>query len=270
MRNGSSGHGPPGSWSSACCGIRLGRTQGRSSSCLRIPPSASAPRSGCRLVRLYPYQSGGSIVGFGLRTNADTCGGTGHKFGDDDDCWNTGYEFAAPFPRNDSALDVTNLKTLAQKGLSNSVGLPQQIANAVSEMQADTCMGHGFGLIDAVGPPITMIVQGEESTSLVVQTAEKIEEEQRKAIILAFVSAILVFIPIVGEILSTVAETADIAGTIAVLAAAGHAAFDVYTIVDDPKNASLAIFNLIMAPLALADVAVVAEAAQIRRKSGEG
>ena len=49
------------------------------------------------------------------------------------------------------------------------------------------------------------------------------------------------------------------------LGTAGNAAFDVYTIVDDPKNAPLAIVGLIMAPLALADVAVVAKAAQIRR-----
>jgi hypothetical protein len=61
-------------------------------------------------------------------------------------------------------------------------------------MQADTFMGDTFSLIDAVGLPIMMIVQGVKSMSLVVQTADKIAEE-RKAIILAFVSAILFFIP---------------------------------------------------------------------------
>jgi chitinase len=204
-------------------------------------------------------------VGFGLHTNMDTCGGTGHKVGDGDDCWNQGYEFAAPFPKNYSEVDVTNPKTLAQKGLSNSADLPQQITNAINEMQVETFMGDGFSLIDAVGLPIMMIVQGVESMSLVVQTADKIEEEERKAIILAFVSAILVFIPIAGEVPGTVAEAADIAGITTVLGAAGNAAFDVYNIVDDPKNAPLAIVSLIMAPLALADVAVVAKAAQIRR-----
>ena len=149
-------------------------------------------------------------VGFGLHTNSDSCSGSGHKVGDGAECWNTGYEFAAPFPKNYSAVDVTNPKTLAQKGLSNSADLPQQIANAISEMQADTFMGDGSSLVDAVGLPIMIIVQGVESMSLVVQTADKIEEQERKAIILAFVSAIMFFIPIAGEILGTVAERLQI------------------------------------------------------------
>jgi chitinase len=204
-------------------------------------------------------------VGFGLHSNQDSCGGSGHKVGDGADCWNSGYEFAAPFPKNYSAVDVTNPKTLAEKGLSNSGNLPQQIADAIAEMQADAYMYDGFSLVDAVGLPIMMIVQGVESMSMVVQTADKIEEQERKAIILAFVSAILFFTPIAGEVLRTVAEAADIAAIITVLGAAGNAALDVYTIVDDPKNAPLAIVGLIMAPLALADVAVVTKAAQIRR-----
>ncbi|EFX01764.1 hypothetical protein CMQ_8230 [Grosmannia clavigera kw1407] len=50
-----------------------------------------------------------------------------------------------------------------------------------------------------------------------------------------------------------------------VLDAAGNATMDVYTVVDDPANAPLAIVDLIMAPLALADVAIVARAAELRR-----
>jgi len=44
-----------------------------------------------------------------------------------------------------------------------------------------------------------------------------------------------------------VTELADISAIIGVLGAAGNAAFDVYTIVDDPANAPLAIVDLIMA-----------------------
>lgn len=204
-------------------------------------------------------------VGFGLHTDLDTCGGTGHKVGDGDQCWNTGYEFDAPFPDGYGPDNVTNPKDLAGAGLDNSANLPQQIGDVLAQMQTDTFMGDGFDVVDAVGLPIMMIVQGVESMSLVVQTADKIEEEQRKAIILAFVSAILFFVPIAGEVLGAVAGAADLAAIIAIMGAAGNAALDVFTIVDDPKNAPLAIVDLVMAPLALADVAVVARAARIRR-----
>ncbi|KAK8054957.1 glycosyl hydrolase- family 18 [Apiospora rasikravindrae] len=188
-------------------------------------------------------------VGFGLHTNADMCSGSGHKAGDGASCWDTGYEFAAPFPKDYGAEDVTNPKELAQKGLSNSADVPGQLADTVAQMRTDTYLGaSGYDVVDAVALPILMIVQGVESMAMVVQMADKIEEEERKALILAFISAILFFVPIAGEVLGTVAELADMAVIISVLGAAGNAAFDVYTIVDDPKNVPLAIVGLIMAP----------------------
>ncbi len=164
-----------------------------------------------------------------------------------------------PFANGYGADEVTNTKTLVSNGLSNSANLPGQSMNALSYI------GDGFQVVDTVSLPIMMIIQGVESMQLVVQTADKIDDEERKAIMLAFISAILFFVPIAGEALGAVAEVGDIAGIIAILGAAGNVALDVYTIVDDPNNAPMAIVDLIMAPLALADVAVIAKAANIRR-----
>ena len=44
-----------------------------------------------------------------------------------------------------------------------------------------------------------------------------------------------------------------------------NTAFDIYSIVDNPQNAPLAIMVLIFAPAALADVATITKAANIRR-----
>jgi chitinase len=110
-----------------------------------------------------------------------------------------------------------------------------------------------------------MIAEGVESMSLVIQTADKIEEEERKALIRTSISTILFFVPIAGEIIGSVTELADLAAILSVMGAAGTAALDVYTIVDDPDNAPLAIVDLIMAPLVLADVAVIAKASNIKR-----
>lgn len=103
----------------------------------------------------------------------------------------------------------------------------------------------------------------------VVQTADNIDEEKRKAIIMAFLSALLFFIPIAGEVVGAVTELGAIADVIALLGVAGNAAMDVYTIVDDAQNAALAIVDVAMAPAALADVAVIAKTANIRRGMAE-
>jgi chitinase len=204
-------------------------------------------------------------IGFGLYTDADMCSGSGNKPGNGADCWNTGYEFGAPFPNGYGAADVTNPEALAKSGLDNSADLPGQISDMIANMKALSFLGDGFAVVDAVSLPIMMIAQGVESMSIVVQTADKIEEEERKAIILAFISAILFFVPIAGELVGAVAEVADIVAIIDVLGAVGNAAMDIYTVVDDPANAPLAIVDLIMAPLALADVAIVAKAAELKR-----
>ena len=75
--------------------------------------------------------------------------------------------------------------------------------------------------------------------------------------------------PIAGEILGSVAELADIASIVSILGVAGNAAFDVYNTVDDPKNARLAIFSLILEPLALLDLVKIQKAANIRREMSD-
>lgn len=204
-------------------------------------------------------------IGFGLYTLYDSCGGTGHSPGDGDTCWNTGYEFNAPFPNGYTASDVTDPKDIVSKGLTNAGNLPDQVTSAIQAMQLMSYYGDGSELVDAIALPISMIASGVESMESVVQTADKIDEEKRKAIILAFLSALLFFIPIAGEVIGAVTELGAIADVIALLGVAGNAAMDVYTIVDDPQNAALAIVDLVMAPAALADVAVIAKAANIRR-----
>ncbi|KAM5475950.1 hypothetical protein MauCBS54593_000632 [Microsporum audouinii] len=50
-----------------------------------------------------------------------------------------------------------------------------------------------------------------------------------------------------------------------ILGTAGEAALNIYSIVDNPENAPLAIFSLILTPSGLADPAVISKAAAIRR-----
>ncbi|ETS82692.1 hypothetical protein PFICI_04568 [Pestalotiopsis fici W106-1] len=204
-------------------------------------------------------------IGMGRYTDVDSCEGTSHKEGDGAECWNQGYEFNVPVPQGYTEDDVTNPKDTVQSGLDAASDLPDQIDSILTQLKVLTYLGDPYELIDAISLPILMIASGVESMQEVIKTADKIEEAERKAIILAFISALLLFIPIVGEVASAVAGAADVAAVIAILGTVGNAAFDIYTIVDDKDNAPLAIVDLILAPLALADVAIVAKAATIRR-----
>lgn len=61
------------------------------------------------------------------------------------------------------------------------------------------------------------------------------------------------------------AELANIGRFISLVGATGNAALGIYTIIDDPVNAPLAIFSLVFAPLAITDIVALSKAAGVRR-----
>ena len=187
-----------------------------------------------------------------------------------DDCWGDGIDYNIPMPSGYNQGDVSNPKALVQKGLDNANHLGPQLKDTLLALQVTAYQGDAGELIDSISLPILMMVEAVENMFQVAEIADKITEEQRKAIILAFIGAILFFVPVAGEILGTVTELADLASIITILGATGNAALDIYTIIDDPQNAPLAIMGLVFAPAALADVATITKAANIRRGMKDG
>jgi hypothetical protein len=120
-----------------------------------------------------------------------------------------------------------------------------------------------------VSVPIFLIANAVEDMDRVEEIADKIDEEKKKALILAFIGAILFFIPIAGEVLGSVVEIGDMAAIITLVSVAGDVATGVYSIVDDPQNPLLGIMQIILTPLALANRGQVAKAASIRRGMSE-
>lgn len=187
-----------------------------------------------------------------------------------DVCWGAGMDYGIPMINNYGPSDVTNPKDLFIKALSNATDLGSQLTDAILDLRMNAYTGDGFELIDSLSLPVFMVVEASENMATVDSVAEKIDAEKRKSIILAVIGAILFFIPIVGEVVGSVAEGADIAAIVTFLGVAGNAAMDTYTALDDPQNAPLAILGLILAPLALSDVARIGQAANIRRGMSDG
>lgn len=185
--------------------------------------------------------------------------------GDGDECWDTGMDFSIPVINGYGAGDVANPKDLFNKALQNVTGLDTQLDGVLTDLRAGVYAGNANDLIDSISIPILMIEQSTENMQNVEETADKIDEEKKKAIILGVISAILFIVPAVGEVIGSVAEAADVAAIITTLGVAGNTAMDVYAIVDDPQSAPLAIFSLVMEPSALASVAQISRAANLRR-----
>jgi hypothetical protein len=180
-------------------------------------------------------------------------------------CWNYGYDFNYPQPNGYGAGDVSNPKAVVQKALESSNNIQQQLSNALTKVKLQAYYADEWELVDAVSIPVLLIAHAIEEMNQVEEIADKIDEQKKKALILAFIGAILFFIPIAGEVLGSVVEVGDLAAILTLVSAAGDVATGVYSIVDDPQNPLLGIMQIVLAPLALANVGQVAKAASIRR-----
>jgi chitinase len=120
-------------------------------------------------------------------------------------------------------------------------------------------------LVDSLALPILMVQDAVKQMSSIIEQVEHMEEEKRKSIILAFLSAIFFFLPIAGQIIGTVTALANVARVIATIGVLGDVALEIQSIVEDKNNLPLAIFGIVLSPLAIMDVAKIGKAASIRR-----
>ncbi|KAH8894676.1 glycoside hydrolase, partial [Thozetella sp. PMI_491] len=188
---------------------------------------------------------------------------------DFDSCHWEHWDMGIVVPNGYDKDDVLNPKDTATAAHDNLVDVPSQLTTIIGQIKGGTYEGSADDLVDTLAIPLAMLEEALANMDLVVDIADEIEEEKRKAIILAFLSAILFFIPMVGEVASALGAAAAIARIAALLGEIGNAALDIYSIVDDPSNAPLAIFLLVTGAVSLLDVAKIAKAAGFRRAVAE-
>lgn len=175
------------------------------------------------------------------------------------------WDINVPKPHGYDKSDVGNPKDTVSKALANGQTISPQIKTVLKEMSLGMYFGDGADLIDALAIPVAMIAEGTTSMQQIIDTADKIDAAKRKAILMAFLGAVLFLVPVAGEVLGTIAELANIGRIIALIGEAANVADDVATIVKDDKNAPLAIFGVILAPLALTDLVALSKAAGYKR-----
>ncbi|KAH8880237.1 glycoside hydrolase [Thozetella sp. PMI_491] len=180
-------------------------------------------------------------------------------------CQYSGWDYGLPVPHGFDASDVLNPKDVVQNAYSNLTNIVKDLPTAIDQLKKGVYTGDASDLAEALILPVYMI---EEAVNQIKQISDKIEEwdnEKRKNAILAFITGILFFVPIVGELVGTISTLATIGRIIAILGTLGELATDIYGVVDTKGNDPLAIFTLVLSPLAVFDAAQMAKAAKISR-----
>lgn len=170
-----------------------------------------------------------------------------------------GVDYNIPVPNGYSASEVANPKVVVQKVQGRVSNLAPEIQKIQRQISLDSWFGDGTELIDAITMPILMLAQATENMENEVTVAKKIDAEKRKALILEFLGAIFLFIPIIGEVASSISALTEVGAVLELVGIAGNVATDAYGIVSS-KN----VMDLVLTPLALGDLSVISRAAQIR------
>ncbi|KAK6523242.1 hypothetical protein TWF694_006132 [Orbilia ellipsospora] len=174
-------------------------------------------------------------------------------------------DYGFPIVTGFSKKDVPNPKEIIQAANKKAKNLSQQLDDAIFGVEVWGYPGDVSELIDAVSLPILTIVSAAAGMYQINKVAEKMEEDQFKQIVIAVLTGIFLAMPIAGEVIGGIAGAAEIGAMATLVSTAGNALLDLYTLVDDPENAPMAIIDLVLSPLALTEFDRIGKAAAIRR-----
>lgn len=183
-----------------------------------------------------------------------------------DDCINRYHDINFPVTHNYKKEDIANPEDLIKKGYGKLEALGPQMGTAIDQIKSGTFFGNTYDLVDATSLSIQMVSDSVDNMQTISDTVDEWDAETRKSVILAFITAIFLVIPVLGEVAGSLSAVASIAKIAAIVGVVGNTALDIYSIVDDPSNAPLAIFSLVLEPLSLVDVAKMAKAGSLRRE----
>lgn len=183
----------------------------------------------------------------------------------DDHCGDRQWDYGFPVPSGFDREDVIDPKDVVQSAYDRFKGISGDMDEVTQSLDNEVYDGDEGDLVDAIALPVLLVKDAVKQMSDIVDEVNRWEEEKRKNIILAFLTAIFFFIPIAGEVLGSIAALANIGRVIATLGAAGELALDIYSIVDDKDNLPLAILSIVLSPLAILDAVQIGKAAGFRR-----
>lgn len=183
----------------------------------------------------------------------------------DEDCDKKQWEYNFPTTNDFNMDDVLNPKDVVKGARDELNDVVPQLEDVITMLRTGLWEGAEEDAGDAMALPVLMIQEAVKNMKEISDTVDKWEEEKRKNIILAFLSAIFFFVPILGQLVGTVASLANIARVIVVLGTLGEVATEIYQVVDSKDNLPLALFSVVLAPLAIMDAAQIGKAASRMR-----
>jgi hypothetical protein len=170
---------------------------------------------------------------------------------------NDGFWYNYPLPAEN--IEIPNPKSIIGGNYTQMRGLTTRMENESKDADISLSMVSRSDIVDSGSLPALMMQFAITNMNKIIETANEIIEQERKSMIANFLMAFLMFIPMAGatagalgsSILRTILNVAGELASIGV---------GIYEVVDDPDNALLAVFGLLLGGVSLTPFKEVAQA----------
>ncbi|KAK4454184.1 killer toxin subunits alpha beta [Podospora aff. communis PSN243] len=155
------------------------------------------------------------------------------------------------FPTGKSNFDVPNPKTVVEKARDNFQTILNEYDDMYADMAYDTLNANPADVLEVLAVPVFMLEDAVAAMAEVKKLGKEVKKEKEKDLILKIIEGILFLIPFVGAAIGALGRVgAMMARVLMAVEAAGSAALGVYSLVEDPSQAPVAILTMVLGGLA--------------------
>lgn len=151
------------------------------------------------------------------------------------------------FPQRKDKIDIPNPKDVIVAAKGNLTALMDQYSIMYADIGFDSFDGNLQDAVEVLAVPVFMLRDAIDLMEEVKELAKKINAENTKNLILKIVEAVLMLVPFVGGAIGK--GSAALARFLTVIDVGGNGALAIYSIIDDPAMAPVAIFGMLMGAL---------------------
>lgn len=142
-------------------------------------------------------------------------------------------------------FEIPNPKDIVTEIKPNLDDIRTSISAAFFDVGAGIWEGNNADVLQVLSVPIFLLLQAVDSMDEAKEIGEDALEEEKKNLILNILSAVLFFIPFVGQYAAMALRLANVARMIMIGGFVGNAALTIQDVIENPENAAIAIMGLL-------------------------
>ena len=164
-------------------------------------------------------------------------------------CLTTTYKWVN-FPHKKEGIKVPDPKEVVGAAKQNFTNVQKEFDRVYYQLRVGAFEGAPADAVDVLSMPVAMIQDAIDSMKEVKNLAQKVNDENKKNLILKIIEGVLFLVPFVGGLVSGLGRVgAGIARMISIAEIAATGGLGIYTAVSDPAMAPVAILGMVMGGL---------------------